>query len=344
MTAPLLPPLVSVVVPVYNTAPYLPACLDSLLAQTYTRMEILCVNDGSSDNSLEILRDYAGKDSRIRIIDQPNSGPAAARNVALDVAAGDYVGGLDSDDCWEPQLLEKAVQALEPGADMVVFDAQFLMEDGSVEDAGLLRSCPKGAVNMTPRLAAVMPVAFWDKLWRRSFLDEHSLRMPRGLIFEDESFYCMACLHARRVCIAETNGYLYRQRADSIMGETRKKPDSLQYICNAEYVFGSYRAILEPSAEQRLIFIQWLGRLLEEGIRGCDEREYGEIRTRAQRLAHELSDGRRDFILDNLMHLPLQRGGGLFLSCSATRRSYRVFGIPLLHVRMSRRGMRVRPF
>ena len=337
-------PLVSVVVPVYNTAAYLPACLDSLAAQTYPRMEILCVNDGSTDNSLDILRAYAEKDARIRIIDQANAGLAAARNAALDVATGEYVAGLDSDDCWEPQLLEEVVNALEPGADMVVFGAQYLYDDGSRQEAGYFRRPVAGAADMTAELAAAIPVAFWNKLWRRAFLEEHALRMPKGLLNEDEPFCCLANLHARRVCFAATIGYLYRQRGDSIMGEMKKKPQSLHSIRNVEFAYEGYCALPEPTAAQRRIFIRWMSLQLERGVQGADAAEYAEIRTRAQRLARELSDGRADFVLDNILHLPARRGAGLFRSGTVTRRFYRLFGLPLFHVRLSKKGLKTSLF
>lgn len=337
-------PLVSVVVPVYNTAAYLPACLDSLAAQTYTRMEILCVNDGSTDHSLDILRTYAEKDARIRIIDQPNAGLAAARNAALDAATGEYIAGLDSDDCWEPTLLEQVVQVLEPGADMVVFGAQYLLADGTKQYVKHFSALPAGAADMSPELAAAIPVAFWNKLWRRAFLEEHALRMPTGLLNEDEPFCCLACLHARRVCFAATDGYLYRVRGDSIMGAAKKKTQSLHHIRNAEFAYERFLALPAPSAAQRRLFIHWLGNLLESGVRGANEAEYAEIRTRAQAIARALSDGAPDFILDNLLHLPARRGGGLFRSCTVTCRYRRVFGIPLYHVRMRRGHLRVSLF
>lgn len=337
-------PLISVVVPVYNTAAYLPACLDSLAAQTYTHMEILCVNDGSRDNSLEILQEYAAKDTRIRIIDQPNAGLAAARNAALAVATGEYIAGLDSDDCWEPQLLEQVVQALEPGADFVLFGAQYLMPDGSIRKVNHFSAHAAGAADMNPELAASLPVAFWNKLWRRIFLEENNLRMPAGLLNEDEPFCCLASLHARRVCFAETNGYLYRQRENSIMGVAKMKAHSLHHIRNVEYAYERYRAISAPTPEQRSIFIHWLGGMLESGMRHADAAEYAEIRSRARLLAQELADGTPNYILDNLLNLPTRYRAGLFRSCTPMRRFRRMFGIPLYHIRMRRGKLETRPF
>ena len=114
-------PLISIVIPVYNAEKYLAECLDSVCRQTLTDIEILCVNDGSADSSPVILRQYAEKDKRIRIMDQPNKGVSAARNAALPLAVGRYVWFIDADDMIESDscrlLFEKAEES---GADIVL--------------------------------------------------------------------------------------------------------------------------------------------------------------------------------------------------------------------------------
>lgn len=113
--------IVSVIIPVYNMESYLCRCLDSVLSCNYTDFEIICVNDGSTDRSLQILEEYAARDSRIRIIDQPNAGPSSARNSALKAASGEFVSFLDSDDYLHPQFFEimTAVQNAD-NADLIV--------------------------------------------------------------------------------------------------------------------------------------------------------------------------------------------------------------------------------
>ncbi len=115
-------PLVSIIVPVYNVEQYLRRCLDSVLAQTYSNWECICVNDGSPDGSAAILAEYSSKDERFRILDRENGGLSAARNTALDAMAGEYMIFIDSDDFIHPQLLEITVyQALRDQSDLVVF-------------------------------------------------------------------------------------------------------------------------------------------------------------------------------------------------------------------------------
>ncbi len=99
-------PKISVIIPAYNTAKYIPACLDSVLSQTLSDIEIICINDGSPDNALEIFNDYATRDPRIRVITQQNTGICAARNNAIAAARGKYIFPLDSDDMIAPNCLE----------------------------------------------------------------------------------------------------------------------------------------------------------------------------------------------------------------------------------------------
>lgn len=106
-------PLVSIVIPVYNGADFLRECIDSALAQTYENIEIIVINDGSSDNSLEILKEYERKDNRVVIIDKQNEGAAKSRNVGIDAANGEFMMFLDSDDWIEPTACEEALAAIE---------------------------------------------------------------------------------------------------------------------------------------------------------------------------------------------------------------------------------------
>ena len=105
-------PLISVIVPVYKVEKYLPACLDSLLAQTYRNFELIVVNDGSPDDCWQIMQRYAAQDARVRIFNKENGGVSSARNFGLDVARGEYIGFVDSDDLVLPQYLEWLYDAL----------------------------------------------------------------------------------------------------------------------------------------------------------------------------------------------------------------------------------------
>ena len=126
---------VSVVINMYNSEKYLRKCIDSVLAQTFTDFELILVNDGSKDHSLDICKEYAEKDKRIRIVDKENGGLADARNAGLDAAKGKYLEFIDADDWIEPDLLEKCVTKLhETDADIVIFDIyQYFVATGKKE-------------------------------------------------------------------------------------------------------------------------------------------------------------------------------------------------------------------
>lgn len=213
-------PLLSVIVPVYNTSPWLRRCLDSICAQTYRNLEILCVNDGSTDNSAEILAEYAAKDGRIKVFTQKNAGLSAARNTALEHATGDWIAGVDSDDYLEPEVYERVVACVADEVDMVCFGVNTVTENGAELPHWDYFDLPEaGPCEMNPELAGRLNVCFWSKLWRRSLLESHNLRFPDGLVHEDNAMYCCALPWIRKVAFCSYAGYNYAQRADSIMGQ-----------------------------------------------------------------------------------------------------------------------------
>ena len=126
---------VSIIIPVYNVEKYLKKCLDSVINQTYKDIEIICVNDGSKDGSENILKEYATKDSRIKIIEKKNGGLSSARNAGLDVASGEYCYFVDSDDWIELNTIEKLTDIiLSNDVDVVVHSANNIPEDESCAD------------------------------------------------------------------------------------------------------------------------------------------------------------------------------------------------------------------
>ena len=125
---------ISVVIPVYNVEKYLEQCLDSVIAQSFEDIEVICVNDGSTDSSLEILKRYADNDSRIKIISQKNKGAGAARNVGIENAAGEYVYFMDSDDYLNSDAFERLNGFLDDEPDFVMFKISNFYEDGTKAD------------------------------------------------------------------------------------------------------------------------------------------------------------------------------------------------------------------
>ncbi len=181
-------PEVSVVINMYNSEKYLRKCIDSVLAQTFTDFELILVNDGSKDHSLDICKEYAEKDTRIRIVDKENGGLADARNAGLDAAKGRYLEFIDADDWIEPDLLEKCVARLhETDADIVIFDIyQYFVATGKKE----VLSHPYDqkqvySLNDHPEMITKMKNAAWNKIYKISLFRENQIRYPWGYNYED---------------------------------------------------------------------------------------------------------------------------------------------------------------
>lgn len=211
-------PLISVIVPVYNTAPWLRRCLDSICGQSYPHLEIICVNDGSTDDSAAILAEYAVRDSRIIVINQPNSGLSAARNAGLDVATGEYVTGLDSDDYLELNAYEWVIDRMgERRVDIVCFG--FMMEEeGKPWQKTEALNMPEGYYCRADIAVERMDNCnFCNKLWKRDFLSSLGVKFPVGLLFEDLAFWNMAAPYAKDFLFYPQCLYHYVQRGSSIM-------------------------------------------------------------------------------------------------------------------------------
>lgn len=210
-------PMISVIVPVYKVERYLDRCLESLTAQTYHNLEILLVDDGSPDRSGEICDRWAKKDSRIRVIHQENRGAGAARNAALDVAQGELIGFVDSDDYISPDFYKYLYSLLDDETDISECgyletqsdDAQF---DGEAHPT--TRYTPQEAMAEHIR-DRVFRQLIWNKLYRRKMVED--VRFPVGTGIDDEFFTYQALGRARGLARSDTVLYAYRQQESSIM-------------------------------------------------------------------------------------------------------------------------------
>ncbi len=215
-------PLISVIIPVYNVEKYLCKCLDSICGQTYRNLEILCVNDGSTDGSADILEEYAAGDARIRVFHQPCAGQSAARNLALDNARGEWITGVDSDDYLEPDAYEYALAEIDEQTDIITFGARLVWEDVP-EDSQMQQyfDVPfRGRLVPDVDIISRTPVTFWNKLWRKSFIDRFNFRFPVGLWYEDACFYFALAPFARGITYLSEKKYHYVRRSGSVMSQT----------------------------------------------------------------------------------------------------------------------------
>lgn len=213
-------PFFSIIIPVYNVAPYLRECLDSVLAQTFTDWEAICIDDGSTDGSGAILDEYAARDSRFRIIHQPNAGVSVARNKGLDVAKGEWIWFVDSDDMIKPHALDRFYN-LECKADITYFGMDFLLQDGSVSSFHHVRILPTKLDDESSAIverfaSSLMGIDFFgytvNKFIRRSIIQDNAIRFEPGInCWEDALFFIKVFADSSTFAVISDSLYSYRQ-------------------------------------------------------------------------------------------------------------------------------------
>ncbi len=204
-------PAISVIVPVYNVEKYLPKCIDSILAQTFTDFEVILVDDGSSDRCGDICDEYAIKDSRVRVIHKDNGGVSSARQCGLDSAVGEYVIHCDPDDWIEPQMYEQMhAKAVETNADIVVTD---YINEYPTHSEIIGQSCPNDNVEcIRLMLAEELHGSTWNKLVRRSVFVDHHIVFPDNInLMEDLVVMVCVCYYAATISYIPKAYYHYVQ-------------------------------------------------------------------------------------------------------------------------------------
>lgn len=210
-------PLISVIVPVYKVEAYLDNCVRSIAAQTYGNLEILLVDDGSPDGSGSICDAWARKDPRFRVIHQKNSGGGAARNAALDAAAGELIAFVDSDDYISPDMLEHLYSLIADGADIAECDFLTTAEDGvhfPQAEVSVKHYTREEAMHEHIQ-DTVFRQLVWNKLYRREMIG--NIRFPVGTAIDDEFFTYQVLLNANKLVRSDKVCYAYRQQPESIM-------------------------------------------------------------------------------------------------------------------------------
>jgi CDP-glycerol glycerophosphotransferase len=209
-------PLVSVIVPAYDVAAYLPACLDSILAQTHEALDVVVVDDGSPDDSGAIAASYAARDPRVRVVRIANRGLGGARNEGVRHARGDLLAFADSDDVVPPGAYAAMLRQLRrTGADLVTGDIARL-EGDRLERVRWMRRLhrDRSAVVIEQQPELLGDVFAWNKLFRREFWDGAGLSWPEGVRYEDQPTLTEAFVRARRIGVVPDVVYHWRIRED----------------------------------------------------------------------------------------------------------------------------------
>lgn len=217
---------VSIILPVYNVAPYLRECLESAINQSLKDIEIICINDGSTDNSLDILKEYAQNDNRIKIINKKNGGVSAARNAGLDNARGKYIAFLDGDDRLEPDGLETAFnEAEENNSDIVIFNYYDVGINN--EKASPLLFWLKSFKNnpqIPYRQLSYLQYTCWNKLYKNEFISKYNIRFYTNIKYGEDGLFSLSTLaHNPKYSFLCHPVYNYRfYRAGSAMDDGAK--------------------------------------------------------------------------------------------------------------------------
>lgn len=240
--------LVSVIVPVYNVQDYLAQCVRSLIVQTYRNLEILLVDDGSTDESGRLCDELTAGDERITVLHKPNGGLSDARNYGIERANGDYIAFVDSDDLVRPGYFERLLRPFGDDSDIDISICSYSLfwDGGEITDISS-NLCDYEVISSNealrrlcePRRSMQLEIA-WSKLFKKSLL--HDIRFPVGQVHEDTATTYKLYFSARNIAISDERLYLYRQRDNSITGAFR--PSNTDMIGNLMERDVFYRAHL----------------------------------------------------------------------------------------------------
>ncbi len=274
---------ISIIIPVYNVEKYLQECLDSILAQTFQEFEIICVDDGSIDKSLEILQEYKRKDDRFVILQQRHAGAGAARNHGLKLAEGKYIQFLDSDDYFEPTLLEELYTRAEKfSSDLTVCSSRKVDDNGNIAETGSpnfpinIDKVPMEQVfnrqDFKDEIFCLLIPVVWNKLIRKSFLDENHLEFPKLTIYEDIAFMhsLVACADKIVAFNKELINYRFNRPGSLVSTRSEHTIDSVK-SCIALKQFLELRGLF---AELETAYKKVVINHIRAEISYCNDNEY----------------------------------------------------------------------
>lgn len=251
-------PLLSVIVPVYNVEKYLAKCVDSILNQTYSNLEIILVNDGSRDFSGSICDVFVQKDSRVQVIHKENGGLSSARNMGIEAATGEYITFVDSDDWIESDAYEHLMGLMERNQVQLVCGGNYNVDEDTGERT--LGVCPrKEEVITTEEMVGRMFLwqdcdsSVCDKIFHRDLLDH--FRFPVGKVCEDVSVTYRILLSTDRVAFSNRPFYNYLQRSGSISRTSEITEKTFHFSQHTEVIY-SYIREHHPAIENQARYLR----------------------------------------------------------------------------------------
>lgn len=253
-------PLISIIVPIYNVEQYLERCIRSIVNQTYSNLEIILVDDGSPDNCPQICDEWAKKDSRIKVIHKENGGLSDARNAGMQIATGDLIGFVDSDDWIHPQMYEKLFVSMEQ-QDADIAACQFIKRTSLTQSDFELSDINENQIVYDTEealkeliLDGKVKQVVWNKLYKKELIQD--IWFEVGKYNEDEFWTYQIIAKASRVATMDYVGYYYFQRSDSIIGErySLKRLDGLEGKEKRFEFIKKYYPSLESTARLNLFY------------------------------------------------------------------------------------------
>lgn len=241
-------PKISIIVPIYNTEKYLEECLDSILRQSMRDIEVICINDGSTDSSAQLCDAIMARDKRVVVVHKENGGLSSARNTGIEHAKGQYILFVDSDDWISPFLCQQIYdKAIETDADLIQFFYQEELRDGC---------------NKPPRVSEISEVSYetaydklsiafnsgpmvWKFLWKTDLIRQNRLYFTDKILYEDFEYTAKGALLANRIAIVPQFLYHYRQRTSSISfgNSYKKKVEGFMVSINKALVFAQLHKV-----------------------------------------------------------------------------------------------------
>ena len=333
-------PSVSIILPCYNVAPYLDVCLNSLVNQTLQDIEIICVNDGSMDDTPSLLNAWALKDSRVHVFNRKNGGQAAARNDGMDWAQGEYIGFVDPDDYVEHSMYARLLEeARRYDADVAVCgytgfsdsDEAVLEEWSLSPDAGVEENMKESPFQWNA-LWMQADVVVWNKLYRNDFLRKNRLRFePSFRSVEDDVFWMMLLPHVTRLAVIPDRLYWYRrQRKGSVSSFCGKDGTSFLVVLERlEYATMYWK---KAGWWESGVSLGWVSHVLQHyllahlmsmnhPLPSLDEQEWALFRNKCRKWFSMVGDtdvfcnlGKWDYAFCRLLACPPERAGPLSLA------------------------------
>ena len=270
--------LISVIVPVYKVEKYLDRCVQSIVDQTYSNLEIILVDDGSPDNCGAMCDAWAEKDSRIKVIHKENGGGAQARNAGLDCATGEYIGFVDSDDYILPEMYEVLLGVLHSFDSEIAecgyctFEADEIITGDAAENTVRVFDTEQALFeNIRDKICRQL---VWNKLYSRSVLED--VRFVEGKLIDDEFFTYRALGNAARTAVTSRILYCYRQQAASTMHQAyslRRLEVIEAKQMRMEYISGIYPNLVPHAQRDYLFTCIYHGQLAQRSLPGRQQRE-----------------------------------------------------------------------